>query len=528
MINSKIKLLRSKFFQYKIDGYIIPKNDEFFSEFANKDRLKIKSNLQVDFDSKQKRKQYIETYEHLQQALKNKNTFINIKTNLDQYNILAEIDLETENFSSLKFYGLEFGLKNPNIYQKFSLYNKNNYKIADFKYNSETKLFETNDFLEILTAQRSLEEQNIKILSTNFKYYIKSNSSVKNLKLKNINFQIRNYLSNKKADLKIKYFDEQMFADFEFINASAKEFVNKYLIFKYVNPKEVTLNSGSYYINKNIIIPKNLTLTIQPGAKLYFAPDISIFSYAKIIAKANFNNPIIFTASNKSKPWGVISLIGKETNNSIFDNCKFSYGSKDSINGIYFTGQLAVHNSEVIIINSEFSYAQADDSLNIKYGSESNVENNNFHNNSSDAIDFDWTNGQIKNNIFNNNLGDAIDLSGSQTFIVNNKIKNSGDKGISVGEKSGPIIFNNLITNNLIGIEIKDLSKAIIITNTILNNSIGVNAYQKKPIFGPGYVEVYNTIIQDNKEKIIEKNNSEIKIFENKDVSEILKKYNLN
>jgi len=45
MINSKIKLLRSKFFQYKIDGYIIPKNDEFFSEFANKDRLKIISNF---------------------------------------------------------------------------------------------------------------------------------------------------------------------------------------------------------------------------------------------------------------------------------------------------------------------------------------------------------------------------------------------------------------------------------------------------------------------------------------------------
>ena len=45
MINNKIKLLRSKFFKYKVDGYIIPKNDEFFSEFASKDRLKIISNF---------------------------------------------------------------------------------------------------------------------------------------------------------------------------------------------------------------------------------------------------------------------------------------------------------------------------------------------------------------------------------------------------------------------------------------------------------------------------------------------------
>ena len=40
-----IKKLRSSFYKYKIDGYLIPKNDEFFSEFANKDRLKKVTNF---------------------------------------------------------------------------------------------------------------------------------------------------------------------------------------------------------------------------------------------------------------------------------------------------------------------------------------------------------------------------------------------------------------------------------------------------------------------------------------------------
>ncbi|MDA7478968.1 aminopeptidase P family protein [Candidatus Pelagibacter ubique] len=40
MILKKIKILRKKFKQYKIDGYIIPKNDEYFSEYAKNDRLK--------------------------------------------------------------------------------------------------------------------------------------------------------------------------------------------------------------------------------------------------------------------------------------------------------------------------------------------------------------------------------------------------------------------------------------------------------------------------------------------------------
>ena len=40
-----IKKLIQKFKIYGVDGYIIPKNDEFFSEYSNKDRLKFISNF---------------------------------------------------------------------------------------------------------------------------------------------------------------------------------------------------------------------------------------------------------------------------------------------------------------------------------------------------------------------------------------------------------------------------------------------------------------------------------------------------
>ena len=45
MIKDKLKLLKKKIKNLKIDGYIVPKNDEFFSEYADKDRLKIISNF---------------------------------------------------------------------------------------------------------------------------------------------------------------------------------------------------------------------------------------------------------------------------------------------------------------------------------------------------------------------------------------------------------------------------------------------------------------------------------------------------
>ena len=45
MTKDKIKNLRVKFKTFKIDGYIVPKNDEYFSEYAENDRLKNISNF---------------------------------------------------------------------------------------------------------------------------------------------------------------------------------------------------------------------------------------------------------------------------------------------------------------------------------------------------------------------------------------------------------------------------------------------------------------------------------------------------
>jgi len=45
MIKKKIKILKEKFKEFGIDGYIVPKNDEYFSEYAKNDRLKNISNF---------------------------------------------------------------------------------------------------------------------------------------------------------------------------------------------------------------------------------------------------------------------------------------------------------------------------------------------------------------------------------------------------------------------------------------------------------------------------------------------------
>ena len=39
MIKKRLKILKKKFNSFGIDGYVVPKNDEFFSEYSNKNRL---------------------------------------------------------------------------------------------------------------------------------------------------------------------------------------------------------------------------------------------------------------------------------------------------------------------------------------------------------------------------------------------------------------------------------------------------------------------------------------------------------
>ena len=45
MTRERIYQLRKKFKDYEIDGYIIPKNDEYFTEYSKINRLKIISNF---------------------------------------------------------------------------------------------------------------------------------------------------------------------------------------------------------------------------------------------------------------------------------------------------------------------------------------------------------------------------------------------------------------------------------------------------------------------------------------------------
>ncbi len=274
-------------------------------------------------------------------------------------------------------------------------------------------------------------------------------------------------------------------------------FNQNYPIFTRQDEEKYLLSAGSYYIKQNIIIPSGLEIMIQPGAKLYFAPGVSLLSYSKITALGKEDKPILFSSST-SQPWGVLALVDMGASGSTFSNIVLENASEGEINRITFTGGLAAYYADTTIKDSTFRLNNGDDAVNIKYG-KGEISNCLFENNKFDSIDFDYNEGKIEKNSIFNSGNDGIDLGSASPLVFENIIKDCGDKGISIGELSRPEIKANTIENCDIGIAVKDSSQPDLLDNLIINNRMGLYSYQKKTFFERKEFEFHNNHFINNK-----------------------------
>ena len=133
-----------------------------------------------------------------------------------------------------------------------------------------------------------------------------------------------------------------------------------------------------------------------------------------------------------------------------------------------------------------------------------------------DALDVDYSKGNIINTSFENIGNDALDISGSIIDFQNNYINIVGDKGLSIGENSRLIGKNISINNANIAIASKDLSSVEISELRISNSEVGLAAYQKKPEYGPASIIINNLFTDEVKTKYILQKESKMIINKNK------------
>jgi len=216
----------------------------------------------------------------------------------------------------------------------------------------------------------------------------------------------------------ISGYDATLAEDFSgAVDLPAKEFVRKNSIFKIdsEDSSKLILPSGEYQIDQTIVVPRGISLMISPGVTMRFGVGCSLISYGPIIAKGTENTPIVFTAQNKWRKWGVVGVVSRDS--SVFDYTIFEHGRQALVNGVEFTGCLSLRDSVVHITNCRFMNLYGKDAVSVRR-SKVLIRNNTFENTSNDGLDLDGGAGEVSRNRFVNCGDESIDLSGNDDLRV--------------------------------------------------------------------------------------------------------------
>ena len=201
------------------------------------------------------------------------------------------------------------------------------------------------------------------------------------------------------------------------------------------------------------------------------------------------NEPIIIKSNNKTNN-GSIAVINTNKK-SILSNVEFNNLSNIATDYFNAPGSITFYQAPVLITNCNFKNIKSEDSLNI-VRTKFEIRNSEFQDSLSDAIDIDFSSGNLVNLKIQNSLNDGLDLSGSEVLASNLKIFNSGDKAISLGENS---IFNGVninINNAFIALANKDGSKSKIDKIEISNSKFNFAVFNKKTEYNPPKLTIKN------------------------------------
>ena len=380
---------------------------------------------------------------------------------------------------------------NPEIIKKNILYIKNNgifqkidKKNIKFDTTSNKKIFEKKLYirayddgnLEVL----NLTSEKIKIKNifyskkedcTNCKSKIFSfKRNIKKSEFEKIyaqNFKL-DFLSDEYKYLTVEYEDENKNLFFEEVeiekfiykasflfNKKRYENLNKLKLDK----KEYTLTKGSYKFYKPLIIPAGYDLKIEENTTILFDENAFIqIENGKINFAGSVGKPIILKSIDPKNHWKGLYLNSENNNNkSKITNTEFYNLDYFDNRLIQLTGGINLINSKVELKNIKIFGSISEDSLNI-VNSYFSIENVQIYNSFSDAIDFDFSNGNLKNGLFKNIDGDGVDFSGSNVKLYDLNFEKIGDKAISAGEESKIYIENIFIKDSKIGVASKDSS----------------------------------------------------------------------
>lgn len=260
----------------------------------------------------------------------------------------------------------------------------------------------------------------------------------------------------------------------------------------------VTLQDRDHTIDRVVIVPENVPLTIAPGTTVKMGAGAAIVCFGSIHADGTADQPIRIIPREPDENWLTLASVQPGAP-CVFRHVYVEGGIGGTVDGILFTGAIAVHHGDATIQSSAFTRIKSEDGINVKHG-HVNITDCTFDSTVSDALDLDFVTGTVAGCRFTDIGGDGIDVSGSTVSLEDNLVRAAYDKGISIGEESHVAVRRCLILDSGMGVAVKDKSTANVESCTLVGNSVSLAAYVKKPIFGAAAVRARECLIADTDE----------------------------
>jgi hypothetical protein len=292
-------------------------------------------------------------------------------------------------------------------------------------------------------------------------------------------------------------YDASQFFDLDAPQRSLAEFLSAHpqFVASTDRPGAAELH-GTVTIPATVIVPHSVPLIVRPGADITMAPGASMVCFGGFKAEGTATEPIRVHGNPSGDPWGVLGIV-RPKEKVVMRHAHFSGADQAQINGILFTGGVAVYESDLDVESCQFVKMNSEDGLNLKNGRIA-MRDCLFSGNAADSCDLDFVTGTVTQSRFVKSGNDGLDISGAQVVVTRCRFEHNGDKGTSVGENSHPIIVDCLYVGNQIGTSCKDKSLARIAHCSYIDNRLGLEAIRKKPFFGGGAGEFVNCVFSQN------------------------------
>ena len=255
-------------------------------------------------------------------------------------------------------------------------------------------------------------------------------------------------------------------------------------------------------LNNNLKVNDAAQLTVNPSVQITKVENYSLKGLSLEII-----DPTIFLLSGKTNLRGIsedqpLKISGPgmfihEGGEIILENVLFDRPSVIKISNRNWSGAINTYKAVVKIDNLTIKNSVGEDAINF-ISSDISVNNLQVFNVPSDAVDSDFSNGEITNLICEKVGNDCLDLSESFIDLKNGTFKEIQDKAVSVGENSNIEIGAISIYDSGIGLVSKDgsnLSAEQVYFNSV---DLPVAVFKKKPAYEKPSLKIIKVESEDD------------------------------